>query len=286
MRRRQMKKQKKIIIISSLCLLLCLCVGYAAFSTQLSIRAKGNIKETKLAADMLIETVVDTGDGLYLDTYEEGRYIYKGANPNNYITFNNETWRILSVEDDGSLKIIRNESIGNMAWTDSPLNDWNNASLKTYLNNDYLNTITVNKNKIIPRTWSIGDVNSSAIMTDLVASENSTQSQSFSVGLITVSEYLRVSNNAEECNSVELNNINNSVCRSSNWIYNLILTGESMYTISQAINGSIYRIVNFGYFDVSGGGGGNNAVFPVIYLTPDITITGDGTTDSPYKIEV
>ena len=285
MRRRQMKKQKKIIIISSLCLLLCLCVGYAAFSTQLSIRAKGNIKETKLAADMLIETVVDTGDGLYLDTYEEGRYIYKGANPNNYITFNNETWRILSVEDDGSLKIIRNESIGNMAWTDSPLNDWNNASLKTYLNNDYLNTITVNKNKIIPRTWSIGDVNSSAIMTDLVASENSTQSQSFSVGLITVSEYLRVSNNAEECNSVELNNINNSVCRSSNWIYNLILTGESMYTISQAINGSIYRIVNFGYFDVSGGGG-NNAVFPVIYLTPDITITGDGTTDSPYKIEV
>ena len=285
MRRRQMKKQKKIIIISSLCLLLCLCVGYAAFSTQLSIRAKGNIKETKLAADMLIETVVDTGDGLYLDTYEEGRYIYKGANPNNYITFNNETWRILSVEDDGSLKIIRNESIGNMAWTDSPLNDWNNASLKTYLNNDYLNTITVNKNKIIPRTWSIGDVNSSAIMTDLVASENSTQSQSFSVGLITVSEYLRVSNNAEECNSVELNNINNSVCRSSNWIYNLILTGESMYTISQAINGYIYRIVNFGYFDVSGGGG-NNAVFPVIYLTPDITITGDGTTDSPYKIEV
>ncbi len=284
MRRRQMKKQKKIIIISSLCLLLCLCVGYAAFNTQLSIRAKGNIKETKLAADMLIETVVDTGDGLYLDTYEEGRYIYKGANPNNYITFNNETWRILSVEDDGSLKIIRNESIGNMAWTDSPLNDWNNASLKTYLNNDYLNTITVNKNKIIPRTWSIGDVNSSAIMTDLVASENSTQSQSFSVGLITVSEYLRVSNNAEECNSVELNNINNSVCRSSNWIYNLILTNGSMYTISKAINSIIYRIINFGYFEA--GSSGNYAVFPVIYLTPDITITGDGTTDSPYKIEV
>ena len=285
MRRKQMKIQKKIIIISSLCLLLCLCVGYAAFSTQLSIRAKGNIKETKLAADMLIETVVDTGDGLYLDTYEEGRYIYKGANPNNYITFNNETWRILSVEDDGSLKIIRNESIGNMAWTDSPLNDWNNASLKTYLNNDYLNTITVNKNKIIPRTWSIGNVNSSAIMTDLVASENSTQSQSFSVGLITVSEYLRVSNNAEECNSVDLNNINNSVCRSSNWIYDLSLTNESMYTISARGSGLIYTIIKFGYFDTSGPSN-SYGVFPVVYLTPDITLSGAGTVDSPYKIEV
>ena len=45
MRRKQLKNQKRIIIISSLSLLLCLCIGYAAFSTNLSITAKGNIKE-------------------------------------------------------------------------------------------------------------------------------------------------------------------------------------------------------------------------------------------------
>ena len=39
------KKQKKILIIGSMCLLLFLCVGYAAFSTNLSLKAKGNIKE-------------------------------------------------------------------------------------------------------------------------------------------------------------------------------------------------------------------------------------------------
>ena len=38
-------KQKKILIIGSLSLLLFLSVGYAAFSTNLSITAKGNIKE-------------------------------------------------------------------------------------------------------------------------------------------------------------------------------------------------------------------------------------------------
>ena len=40
-----------------------------------------------LAAEKLIETAVTTGEGLYADEYEDGRYIYKGANPNNYITF-------------------------------------------------------------------------------------------------------------------------------------------------------------------------------------------------------
>ncbi len=42
--RRKRKNQKKILIISSLSLLLFLCVGYAAFSTQLTMSAKGNIK--------------------------------------------------------------------------------------------------------------------------------------------------------------------------------------------------------------------------------------------------
>ncbi len=34
--------------------------------------------------------IVASGDGLYADEYEDGKYTYKGANPNNYVTFNNE----------------------------------------------------------------------------------------------------------------------------------------------------------------------------------------------------
>ena len=43
-RNRKNKKQKKMLIIGSLSLLLFLCVGYAAFQTNLNITAKGNIK--------------------------------------------------------------------------------------------------------------------------------------------------------------------------------------------------------------------------------------------------
>ena len=53
--------------------------------------------------------VVTRGDGLYEDQYEDGRYIYRGSNPDNYIQFNNELWRIVAKETDGTYKIVRDE---------------------------------------------------------------------------------------------------------------------------------------------------------------------------------
>ena len=90
------------------------------------------------AKDTLIKTTVTTGDGLYKDEYEEGRYIYKGANPNNYLTFNEETagWRILSVEKDGTIKIIKNQSIGNMIY--------NTENTGTYCDNNMANSYGCN----------------------------------------------------------------------------------------------------------------------------------------------
>ena len=120
MRRRQLKKQKQILIIGSLSLLLFLCVGYAAFGTQLSLKAKGNVKElpgTEIGG-IKVNTVTE-GDGLYEDEYEEGRYIYRGSNPNNYITFNGETWRIIAKETDGTYKIIRNETLEDRAYDEA-----------------------------------------------------------------------------------------------------------------------------------------------------------------------
>ena len=43
--RSKRRRKNKILIIGSLLLLLFLCVGYVAFSTNLSITTKGNIKE-------------------------------------------------------------------------------------------------------------------------------------------------------------------------------------------------------------------------------------------------
>ena len=93
--------------------------------------------------------------GIMLDN--NGDYRYYGADPNNYVTFNDETWRIIGAfnnVDDGTgnketrLKIIRDESIGNYSWDSSAstvnsgngVNDWSKADLMTELNTLYYNS--------------------------------------------------------------------------------------------------------------------------------------------------
>ena len=77
----------------------------------------------------------------------ENGYRYEGKNPNNYVLFNGELWRIIGVFDSnthgvsGNLtKIIRDESIGSYAWHKSNTNDWSKASLNTILNTYYYNS--------------------------------------------------------------------------------------------------------------------------------------------------
>src|SRR5574344_1911225 len=77
----------------------------------------------------------------------ENGYRYEGKNPNNYISFNGELWRIIGVFDDTThgvtgtnlVKIMRAEPIGGLAWDKSNTNDWPNSSLYHLLNDYYYN---------------------------------------------------------------------------------------------------------------------------------------------------
>ena len=77
----------------------------------------------------------------------ENGYRYEGKNPNNYIWFNNEYWRIIGVFDSAShgvsgknlVKIIRAETLDALVWHKSSTNDWTASSLKSLLNGAYYN---------------------------------------------------------------------------------------------------------------------------------------------------
>ena len=121
---------------------------------------------TIIGGNGLLENVdvVTAGDGLYSDEYEDGKYTYKGANPNNYVTFNNEKagWRIISINSDGTIKIMRDDDIGNQAWDSSNSNNWNRpADLNTYLNSTYYNSLTnTAQSQIVETTYYAGAVTS------------------------------------------------------------------------------------------------------------------------------
>ena len=115
-RKSKLKGQKQILLVGLFVFVTLMTIGYAAFNTNITLHVKGNIKTKPVDIGGVDVTPVTEGDGLYEDEYEEGRYVYRGSNPNNYIMFNNELWRIISKEADGTYKIIRNDVLSNRAF--------------------------------------------------------------------------------------------------------------------------------------------------------------------------
>ena len=89
---------------------------------------------------------------------------YVGANPNNWVTFNGEKWRIIGVFNESShgqvtdlVKITKNTNDGNRAWSSTGTTDWTTSSLKDYLNGEYYSSLSENAQKMIQQvTWKIG----------------------------------------------------------------------------------------------------------------------------------
>ena len=95
------------------------------------------------------------GEGLKKDNTEDQNIRYYGANPNNYVRFNNELWRIIGVFGN-NVKLVRSESLGSLSWDSSAssvnngwgINQWGEstyedgsyyegADLQVYLNKMY-----------------------------------------------------------------------------------------------------------------------------------------------------
>ena len=112
-KRKRMKKQNMIIIMSAVVLISILTVGYAAFSTNLTLTVKGNYTRI-MSIDDLKKTAVTSGDGLYDNG--DGSYTYKGGAPANYIKLDTDIYRIMGIETDNTLKVIKEKSLGIMVW--------------------------------------------------------------------------------------------------------------------------------------------------------------------------
>ena len=84
------------------------------------------------------------GEGLKIDNTSDANIRYYGSDPNNYVRFNNELWRIIGVFGD-NVKLIRSESLGSLSWDSSEssinggwgVNEWSQADLQVYLNKMY-----------------------------------------------------------------------------------------------------------------------------------------------------
>ena len=248
----------------------------------------------------------------------ENGYRYEGKDPNNYVWFNNELWRIIGVFDESShgqsgqnlVKIIRNDSIGGLAWHKSITNDWTAASLMNLLNGAYLNSengtggeycygysTTVGANcdytetgindtyrpMIENVTWYLGGYSSaSATAEAFYGYERGDTIYTDEIGLMYPSDY-GYSVLASSCaRTTNLVSYNNATCAGQSWMYG---QGTEWTITPLSSNGHVVFYVDYDgdYFNSSSIFG--YAARPVLYLDSNVyVIDGTGTQSDPYII--
>ena len=273
---------------------------------------------TGIASQVLPTLTSNAGDsGLYTITHEADNtlqigaiesiteYRYRGASTKNYVTFNNETWRILGVfpTDDGTgkienrVKLIKDQSIGDKYWDTNGSNNWARpATLNTELNTTYLNNLDSTSKSMIGNTkYYLGGYSNSKIQKDVMYQyerkiQNTTNNEFYygsnpnswvgKLGLMYASDYgYAVS---DECTQT-LYNYYNAICKNNNWLFK----GNNEWILPQAASYSfnafiVYPIGRVNYDSVNYFQYG---VRPVLYLISSAQITGgNGTSSSPYTL--
>ena len=256
---------------------------------------------------------------------QENGYRYEGKNPNNYIWFNNELWRIIGVFDENShgqrgqnlVKIIRNESIGGLAWHKSNTNDWTASSLMNLLNGAYLNSengtggeycygysTTVGaqcdytetgindtyRAMIENVTWYLGGYSSySATTGAFYGYERGTTVYSGrpttweeQIGLMYPSDY-GYSVLASSCaRTTNLGSYDNATCAGQSWLYGQGY--EWTITPDSSRSNSVFYVYYYGRLRYSSASIGFSAR-PVLYLDSSVyVIDGNGSQSDPYII--
>ncbi len=255
----------------------------------------------------------------------ENGYRYEGKNPNNYVWFNNELWRIIGVFDENShgvsgqnlVKIIRNDSIGGLAWHKSNTNDWTVASLMNLLNGAYYNaengtggeycygystTVSANcdyteiginntyRSMIENVTWYLGGYSSTSATAEAfygyergttVYSGRPTSTTGY-IGLMYPSDYGYSVLSSSCARTTNLGSYNNATCAGQSWLYGQgyewTITPNSSYSYV-----AVYLSCS-GNLSISSADNGY-AARPVLYLDSSVyVIDGTGTQSDPYII--
>ena len=302
-------------------------VGQKIF-LALKINGIQNVNKVPTGADTLIKlTNNKDNSGLYTITHAKDstlqigtneditEYRYRGASPKNYVTFNNEVWRILGVfpTDDGTgnienrIKLIKNQSIGNNYWnttqvaSTSTYNNWTGATLMKYLNGTYYNSL-INSNSIDmvdDAKYYLGGFNAvNATIENMYGYErkisgNNTyyyrtnpNSWTGKLGIMYASDYGYASANCETKVLGGNSSTDIRVCNATNWLYN-IKVNEWLMAQLGSNNGHAFYVVSSGYLSYYNVNSSSMAVRPTLYLKSEVRITeGDGTSSNPYKLSI
>lgn len=322
MRRSRRKNGNKSIILWGIVFIAgFMATGYAILSEYIYIDATVNVltAEKYLWYNLQNKTTLSDSNEFESNRYESNKYSFVGQNPNNYIKLNNnELWRIVSIESDHTIKVVkwdspitkafdetdnRTESStyctdlenGCNAWTTKSLFESgeisgsidNNSTIANYLNIEYYNSLDSDFQKlIVERTFNIGPVEVGATYQQALMQEEE-YSWRGKVGLLTLTEMLYPTSS---------NNITIGTAYQNNYLLNH--SGNNfIWTLTPVKNNSsqVWTILN----DKTQTGKNANLetetieqanyefkVLPTVYLKSTLKyVDGTGSIDSPFIVE-
>ena len=214
--------------------------------------------------------------GLMKDSNDNIRYY--GNNPNNYIKFNNELWRIIGLFND-NIKIIRNDSLDNNIYSDIS-NNFKASSIMKMINPNFTESnIFWNKidkdsvSLLVKNDYYLGSVSLDDNSKNLYDSERDTKTiWNGYLGLIYPSDYiysrdLRLCPNIIDLCDSYLNN-NGYTISSIKDTSDKVFSVQDNSVISASIDSSL-------------------SIRPVGYLNNKVIVKdGNGTKDNPYVIDL
>ena len=156
------------------------------------------------------------------------------------------------------------------------------SEMLTYLNGEYLKSITVNKDKIINHDYNIGAVvNNNEDLNAQIEGEKAYKWNG-NVGLISVSDYINANSNMATCRTYASNS-SDSTCPNTNWMYK---AESSWWTLSPSeyLSFNVFYIYNNGYLSFSYARN-SNSVRPSLFLNSNLSLGGTGTQSNPFTIQ-
>ncbi|MBQ6840959.1 MAG: hypothetical protein IJO63_02435 [Bacilli bacterium] len=263
--------------------------------------------------DLLGDTVVayasssdytSSQDSSLYRVINQNGYRYEGKDPDNYVMFNNELWRIIGAFDGSSIGLTSGKyytKLMRVSSTDATTStvysvDFANSNLKNYLNGTYLNSInSASQSMIATAKWYLGAASSSYGSYTAADFYNTERSSTPGYGVSTLTMNAKVSvmyisdygyaAYGPTCNntSVYVHNYNLE-CYKHNWMYKYTYQ-YSM--VPYAPSAYIMRVQNTGNLfpeqwptDPT-----SRSWRPVVYLNNDVKIIGGkGTQANPYVI--
>lgn len=234
----------------------------------------------------LMNDIVTEGSGLY---QKDNEYIFKGDEVNNYITFFNKLYRIVSIDESGIVKLLRAESESIDRYWDIKYNiDTESSSGKNiYKDSDILKILLElyndpkkisesAKEHIISKDVCIGarDINNLSIND---TSECSSLLENQVVSLLNVGDFASASLDAD------CKDITSKSCRNYNYMKNLFLDSWTMTAVSNNTY-EVYYIYNGVVKYQPANKYSSYSV--VIYIDGDEIIeSGNGSEKDPYVIK-